>query len=61
MSDKINKTLSFDIPEDCWVKLKVLSIQKRTTLPKLCKDIMEKFVSGKRGNALEQQIDQTDV
>lgn len=44
-----------EITKDTWKKLKILSIQKEISLPEVCVEILEKFVSGKRGSSLELQ------
>lgn len=55
MSQEIKKSLSLEVSKETWKKLKVLSIQKEISLPELCKDVLEKFVGGKRGSTLELQ------
>lgn len=57
ISNKENRKLvpQLEVTKDVWKKLKILSIQKEISLPEVCIEILEKFVSGKRGSNLELQ------
>lgn len=48
------KNISVGVTNECWKKLKILSIQKEITLAECVKDILEKSVS--RKNLLEETI-----
>lgn len=47
MSDELKK-ISVEVSNDCWKKIKILSIHKEITLQEAVRDILEKAVSSKR-------------
>ena len=55
MSQEIKKSLTLEISEDVLIKLKILALQKKIKHPELCANILEKFVSGKKGVELENK------
>lgn len=52
MSKEVAKKVSVEVSNECWKKLKIISIQKEITLQELVKDILDRSVSKK--NILEE-------
>jgi hypothetical protein len=51
MVEEVKKVISVEVSNDCWKKLKILSIQKEISLPTLVVNVLEKSVS--KSNVLE--------
>ena len=47
MSNINIKKISVEVSNDCWKKLKIISIQKEISLQELTKDILEKCATKK--------------
>ena len=45
--EEILKKISVEVSNDCWKKIKIISIQKEQTLQESVRDILEKSVSKK--------------
>ena len=45
--EEILKKISVEVSNDCWKKIKIISIQKEQTLQEAVRDILEKSVSKK--------------
>lgn len=49
------KKINVEVTNECWKKLKILSIQKEVSLPQLVKEVLEKAVSKKQFDTIEEQ------
>jgi hypothetical protein len=47
------KNISVTVSKECWIKLKILSVQKEISLPQLVREMLEKSVLGKKFENVE--------
>lgn len=57
MSKEIVKGIPTEVSKECWKKLKIISIQKEISLSQLVREVLEKFVLGKKvENFIEGEV-----
>lgn len=53
MKEEVLKKLNIEINNECWKKLKILSIQKEISLNQCVKELLEKIMSKKSISEIE--------
>lgn len=57
MKPENNKKIASVVSNDCWKKLKILSVHREMSLTDLVKDILERSVTGRKFNVEVPEID----
>lgn len=51
--ETITKNITIEVSKECWKKLKLIGIQKETTIVKVLSNILEKSVSKQKMDVIE--------
>lgn len=55
------KNINVEISNECWKKIKILSIQKETTFQELAREILEKSVQTKKYELVQPETNAVSI